>query len=256
MVVREQGRDIPDTEAVGYRVRRGESVDILTMAESSRLRKYGTTSTGLITDGEMAYIRLNKDNVVEAGIFRGTSIDYGSKRLLLLSPDIASCYIRYTGGMIEVSAQGNGEVSLLAGSSAKVILNGRVVAPVRNEGMLKFKAGSQEGLKLTKPVFSTTPEDLGRAIGIPRPLAYRDAVVIKWKTSSPSDATIEYRKEEDKRWIRTVNPEFSTDHRFVIRRLEDGKTYNLRIVCYGEDGSPGRLDAPYTHIDPQKNQGR
>jgi hypothetical protein len=250
LTVKEEDQNLSAEEAVGYRVRQGSSDDILALAQSSILRQYGAAADGLRTDGEAAYVRQDGGRIAEAGLVRGQSLDYGGQRLIKVGPDIVSTYVRYTGDQVEVSVQGKDEVSVAAGWATEVILNGQAVKVVRDEGRLKVVVGSLDELTLTKPTFSTAADDLGRAIGVPRPLALKNAVVVTWQSSVPTDATVEYCPLGARTWKRTVDPKPVTDHHLILSNLHHRESYQLHITCHSTDGRLATAQVTYTFTEP------
>jgi hypothetical protein len=248
--VHEKGRLLRPAQALGCHVRTASSDDILALTPYPALRRYGTEAEGLVTDGEMAYIRRRQGKLLEAGLNNGRVLGYGGKRLLEAWPDIASVYVRFAGTRLEVTTQGRGTVSVAAGSVATVILNGHVTKAKPQRGMLRLEVGSTENLTISHLEYLHSPQDMQLAMGLERPAAHSDAVVVKWKTSVPTDAVAEYRKIGDGTWTRSVNPEPLLEHYPILTGLQHGATYELRLTCRTADGRVGKLLTTYRHIDP------
>lgn len=245
-----------DSEAIGVRVIHGENDDLLIMAVSPVLRRYRSKPDSIVTDGESAYVRRSEGKVTEAGLVRGKILEYNGKRLIEAGEDITGVYIQYAKDKLKICAKGSGDVSVSAGKVTGVTLNDKIVPAKLIKGSVRLRVGGMEKLTLSKPVFSTKPADLGKAMGIPTRLAeyhgYRDMAGMTWQTSLPSEAVIEYRMEGEENWLRMVNPEPATDHSFLLGKdLKDGKTYQVKIVCCSEDGRLGKTEVSYIHHDPK-----
>ncbi len=263
LVVMEKGVAVPDARAIGLRVRAGNRDDLLALSSADfqsavspisnrqsaasgletrdtagwkpALRRYGD----LMTDGEAAYVRHVDGKLTEAGMASGRTLQYQRQKLITAGPDITSVHVRFDGGLPVVTAQGRGRITVWPGG--------------------RISVGTSGSLKLTAPQFSTAPKTIGKAVGIPvvipdpakddvddpamyiAALSYPDMVVVTWQTAQPANATIEYGG------IRTTNPEPLTEHRFLLSQLENGVTYQLRILCQSEEGRIGKLETKYTH---------
>lgn len=255
-IVEEAGKRVTNAVAVGYRVTGANNDDLIAMAQSSALRKYGEGEQSLLTDGETAYVRRAGGRVVEAGLVRGERLDVGGKPLVTTGPDISSVYVRYTGAGVDVTTHGTGMVTVAANGAEKVTLNSRQARASAAGGVYTVYAGSTEKLAMTKPVFSTDHADLCRAVGAV--YGYRakeegkpetgyigpeNSLVVKWSTDVPADAMLEYRKKGEKMWLRTVNPEPMLEHRFVLSQIQPGAEYEVRTTSVTEDGKVGRAEA-------------
>ena len=245
---------VSDAEAIGVGVVQSNNDDLLVMAKSSALRQYGTSTEGLLTDGEAAFVRRSGGKVLEFGLVRGAILEHAGKRLIQAGPDVVAVHVQSDAAHVRISTEGRGTVSILSSASGKFFLNGKPVNVAVTESRVVLKVGSDAELTLSKPAFSTTGEALGRAIGITRPMPQKAKffVVTTWKTSAPSTAVLEYRKEGATEWLRSVNPVLTKDHRFLLGTeqpyfLEDGKSYRLRITCRSADGGLGKAKATYTH---------
>lgn len=242
---------VRDTEAIGVRVRRSTSDDLLAMAVAPVSRQYGDAKEGLTTDGEAAYVRRNGGRVTEAGLVRGSYLEHHGQRLIETTPDITSVYVRFSGQEIEVNAEGTGAIKVLADKGAKVVFNGKAATTKVKRGYITLQTGAAGPIVLTEPSYATDAAAIQRALAVPRPLAYKDMVAIRWQSSVPADAILEYRKEGAAAWIRSINPQPLTGHLFVLSNLEDAASYRLRITCRGEDGAIAKKEVIYTHKSPK-----
>src|SRR5439155_16951823 len=85
-------------------------------------------------------------------------------------------------------------------------------------------------LQLESPALSTDATAVYKALVGFRPgpaLPPWNPVVVRWKTSVPSDATVEYAPVGSAVWIRSMKPDAVTDHRLVVNRLKAGTTYRI-----------------------------
>ncbi|MBI4023601.1 MAG: heparinase II/III family protein [Verrucomicrobia bacterium] len=233
--VKQDQRPVPQEEAIGCRVGRGTSVDVLALAAKPGQRQYGP----LVTDAEAAYIRFEGDRVVAAGMSGGKFLEHAGRRLIEAGNEISATHVIFTNGAPQVQAEGRGAV--VAWRDA------RPLARWFGRGKARVKFGKPGALTLSNVQISTKPEDILRVIGVPGTWEAKDTLALTWQTAVPADARVEYRKAGDAAWRRTINPERLLDHRFALRQLENGQTYQLRITSRSEEGLPGVVEKIYTH---------
>jgi len=247
----------PPGDAVGFRVRRGANDDLLVLAPGSDLRSFGSQKDGCVTDAEMAYVRRTRGQVTEGGLAAGRLLEIGGKTLIGLGPDIMAARVRYDGNTVEVSTRGRGEVRIARGPATRMILNGKVVRAEVVGDQFRAEAGTPGKIALTALDFATDPASRCKGIGVP--LGYggsykgpEQSALIRFKSSVPSDMTIEWREAKETTWKRVANPEPIADHYYLLTDLEHGKTYQVRLTCRSPDGRVGNLQREYTFTDPDK----
>src|SRR5207237_8939247 len=128
---------------------------------------------------------------------------------------------------ITADLQGHGKISLAAGSQTTLIINGKVVSPEKRDSGAKkrwtVELPDPGSLELVAPALSTDATAVYKALVGFRPGPAQppwNPVVVSWKTSVPSDATVEYASEGSDAWIRNTKPDAVTDHRLVVNRLK------------------------------------
>jgi hypothetical protein len=248
LVVRPRKEGVTADNATGLRVRRGGKEDVIAIADGPGLREYGP----LTTDGEAAYIRTEQSKVVEIGLVGGQRVLYAGDTLLEVGPQIASANVRYASDSITADFRGHGTVSMAAGSEKLLMLNGKAHPLEKKDGggtkRRDVEIPNPGPLKLISPLLSTDATTVYKALVGFRPgpaLPPWNPVVVSWKTSVPSDATVEYAPLGSEVWIRNMKPDAVTDHRLVLNRLTTGTTYQIRIRSVSEDGRMG--EATLTH---------
>ncbi|MBI4027374.1 MAG: heparinase II/III family protein [Verrucomicrobia bacterium] len=239
---------VPTDNATGIQIRQGRHDDVVTLADKPGFRVYGP----LTTDGEAAYVRNEGGKTVEAGLVGGQKLIYSGKTLIEVGPEIASADIHYASDQITVEVRGNGKISMPAGSEKTLALNGTALSVGKKGWWWKRKwevaLASPGLLEISAPTFSTDRAVLWKAVaGNPPPAAIgpRPAVLVRWKTSRPSDALIEYAPDGTDDWLRTMNPEPHSDHWFVLSHLTPETTYQLRITCRTDDGRVANTQVTY-----------
>ena len=214
LLVQEHGKPVFDRTAIGARVAHSGGEDILAMAKTPALRKYGDDLT---TDGESAYVRVVAGKVVEAGLVRGTFVEYRGTKV--------------------VQFAGN--------------------AHLGRDGKLTTEGSTAGKLALSRPTFSIDPKLICEILNVPyghhadvegKPetgyLGPRRSVVVTWNTETPADALLEYRVRGEKDWLRSFDPEMHTQHRVVLSRMKPGAEYDLRVTCADAEGRMGTLETP------------
>lgn len=256
LMVFEDGKPVTDRIAIGARVTHAGGEDVLAMAKTPALRAYGEGNKALTTDGENAYVRLSDGHVAEAGLVRGSTLEYQGVKLINASLNITAVHISREGSQLKVDAYGQGEVEVSAGGANQFMVNGHDIPAKPQNGLVKLPVGIAGKIVLSQPSFSTDPREICAVLNVPyghhpevdgKPetgyLGPKRSLVIKWSTSVPADSILEYRITGEKRWLRTVNPEFLTGHRFVISRIIPGSEYEMRITCIDADGRLGRIES-------------
>jgi len=244
-------------EAVAFRVRRGASDDLLVVAPSPRLRRFGSEKDACVTDAEMIYVRRARGQLLEASLVAGRRLEIGGKTLIEVGPDILATRVRYHGDRVEVSTRGRGEVRLAKGSATRLVLNGKSVRVEVKAEQFRVQVGDSGKIALTAPEFATDP--VARCKGIGVPLGYggsykgpAQSALVRFKTSLPSDMVVEWHGPKGTTWKRVLNPEPITDHYYLLTDLEHGTTYQVRLTCRSVDGRVGTLHQDYTYTDPEK----
>ena len=249
--VTSRGAPVPTHEAVGCRVADGTREDIVLLARSSGSRACGTVRT----DGEAAYVSLQRGRVAEAGLTGGTRLTYGGRRILSVGTGIAAAGVRFVEDRAEVSCRGSGRVSLARGVATSASVNGTPVPIEEIGGRLCLETPATGTLTMHPITVSADPLELCLALGVPFAPAHlpdgkesvwagRSAtpprsVLLRWETSAPADSSVEYRRPGARDWIRTVNPEPRVDHRVVLSDLDPGEVYQVRVTCRDASGDTG-----------------
>src|SRR5205085_1837685 len=97
-------------EASGFRMRRGAEDDLLFLAPSAGLRRFGPREDACVTDAEAAYVRRTRGRVTEAGLVAGRRLELAGKTLIEVGPDIVCARVRYNGDIAELNTRGSGVV--------------------------------------------------------------------------------------------------------------------------------------------------
>ena len=203
--VTSRGAPVPTHEAVGCRVADGTREDIVLLARSSGSRACGTVRT----DGEAAYVSLQRGRVAEAGLTGGTRLTYGGRRILSVGTGIAAAGVRFVEDRAEVSCRGSGRVSLARGVATSASVNGTPVPIEEIGGRLCLETPATGTLTMHPITVSADPLELCLALGVPFAPAHlpdgkesvwagRSAtpprsVLLRWETSAPADSSVEYR---------------------------------------------------------------
>jgi hypothetical protein len=235
--------------ANGIRIRQEGTDDYVALAESAGLRKYGP----LTTDGEAAYLRTESQGVVEAGLVGGRKLLNAGQVLVEAAPEISSVNLQYVGDRLVVEVRGHGKLSVAAGSTKSIELNGRplTVGPyaLLVNGRWETEAVNPGPLELDALELTTDPAAVYKAyVGFrPNPTAVPpwNPVLVRWKTSLPADAVLEYAAVDSDSWLRNVKPDLVKEHRMVLTRLIPGTTYRIRLQSATDDGRIGKMEAMY-----------
>ena len=163
--VTSRGAPVPTHEAVGCRVADGTREDIVLLARSSRSRACGTVRT----DGEAAYVSLQRGRVAEAGLTGGTRLTYGGRRILSVGTGIAAAGVRFVEDRAEVSCRGSGRVSLARGVATSASVNGTPVPIEEIGGRLCLETPATGTLTMHPITVSADPLELCLALGMGRP---------------------------------------------------------------------------------------
>lgn len=241
-------------QAYGVRVRRGPQDDLLILAAGPGPRKFGSRNDGCATDAEMAYVRRLDGQVIEAGLAGGRRLEVAGKTLIEVGPEILSARFRHSGDTVEVSTRGHGPVHVATGRAGRLILNGTPASVGSKADGFRIDVGQAGKIALTAPEFSTDP--LARCQGIGVPIGYGgtykgpdNSALVRFKTTTPSEMTIEWRGPDDTAWKRVVNPEPTTDHYYLLTDLAKGKKYQVRLTCRNEEGWVGMVEAAYRQVE-------
>jgi hypothetical protein len=244
-------------EAAGFRLRRGAQDDLLVLAPAPGARRFGSKEAGLATDGEAAFVRRAGGRLTEAGLVAGRRLEAGGTMLIGAGPEVLSVHVRYDGDRAEVSTRGRGEARIARGRAARVVLNGRPADPRVEAEQFRLEVGNPGPVAIADLVFATDPASRCKGIGVP--LGYGgsyqgppQSALVRFKTSVPSDTTVEWRGPSEAAWKRVVNPEVITDHYYLLTDLEPGKTYLIRLTCRSPEGRVGVRREEYTFNDPPK----
>lgn len=234
--------------ATGLHVRRANQEDILAIADSPGLRDYGP----LTTDGEAAYVRTEQGKLVEVGLVGGQRLVYRGTTLLEVGPQVESANVHYAQDTITADVRGHGKIAVATTTEKALVLNGKVVSPTKHgpagKGRWEVEMRHPGRLELVAPALSTDATAVYKALVGFRPgpaLPPWNPVVVSWKTSVPSDATVKYAPEGSEAWIQNTKPDAITEHRLVLNRLTPGTTYRIHIRSVSEDGRVG--EATLTH---------
>jgi hypothetical protein len=235
--------------ATGIRIRQGESEDFVVMAETSGLRSFRPVTT----DGEAVFVRTERGNPVGLGLVGGRKVVFAGRALIEAGPDIVSANVQFAPDIVTTDLRGHGRISLAAGTSKKLMMNGRVLSTGREatlrDGRWEVEIPEPDPLELVSPEFSTDPTSIYRAyVGFrPTPDAVPpwNPVLVSWKTPIPADAIIEYAPAGSQNWIRNTKPDLVTDHRMVLTRLVPGTNYQIRIRSGTDNGRIGRAGLLY-----------
>ncbi|MBI4027373.1 MAG: heparinase II/III family protein [Verrucomicrobia bacterium] len=244
-------------EAVGFRVTQGKREDYLAITTLPALRTYGRWGGDLLTDGEVAILRRDDGNLLEAAMVRGQRLVWQGKTLIEASPAIVAVHVRYVGDKAEITTRGLGKLAVSKQTAKQATLNDKPVTVTEANGLWHITAPAAPALALTATVFSTDAKALCKATGVPYGADYgpndwgyysrgpANSVLVKWETSSPSDAEVEHRDRRSKTWKRSVCGELRTQHQFVISEIEPGQEYEFRITCRSEEGALATATTTY-----------
>ena len=260
LAVKEGHLKIRGAEAVGFRIVCGDYDDLVAMTTASRAermmrRQYGDGRNKLITDAEMAYVRRKNGSVTEMGLSGGRFLRCGN-HLVVADPDVSAVYYSVYNAKTIIRSTGRGEIGT-SSPAAKSVADQEVQTSALKALLRKSRVGHPGPLTLSAPVFSTDPLELCRTIGLPservegvRLRNSKDSAVVAWDTSAPADATVRYRAASGESWVRTVNPEPTTRHRFVLTNLRHDTAYEIHLTSVTEDGRIGRRKASYKFVEP------
>ena len=137
-----------------------------------------------------------------------------------------------------------------------MVLNGTLVSAKPEAEHLSLQVGQPGAIELTPLSFNTDPVSRCQGIGVP--LGYGgsyqgppQSALVRFKTSVPSDTTLEWRGPDESTWKRVINPEPSADHFYLLTDLQNGTTYQVRVNCRSADGRAGHRQMDYTHAEPE-----
>jgi hypothetical protein len=248
LTVRSGKESVATEDATGLRVRHAGKEDLLAIADRPGLRDYGP----LTTDGEVAHVRTEQNKVVEVSLVRGQRVVHAGETLVEVGPQVASANVRYAEDTITLDVRGHGRISVAVSAQKTLVFNGKVLSPTEKNfaGKRRWEVGppAPGRLELISPTLSTDATAVYKALVGFRPgpaLPPWNPVVVSWKTSAPSDATVEYAPEGSDVWIPNTKPDAVIDHRMVLNRLTSGTTYQVRIRSVSEDGRVG--EATFKH---------
>src|SRR5262249_25164839 len=143
------------------------------------------------------------------------------------------------------------------GAASRVVLNGKPVHVTAEGDQFRLDAGRSGKVVLMTPEFATDPAARCKGIGVPQGYggSYRgpaQSALFRFKTSAPTDMTVEWRGPKDIAWKRVYNPEPTAEHYYLLTDLEHETTYQVRLTCRGPDGGTGVVQRDYKYIDPDK----
>src|SRR5262249_42802249 len=145
--------------------------------------------------------------VIEAGLAAGRRLEVCGKLLLEVGPDVMAAHVRYRGDAVEVSTRGAGAVRVAKGAAVRVVFNGKPVRAPAEADQFRLVLGRSGKVALTAPEFATDPAARCKGIGVPQDYggSYRgpaQSALVRFKTSAPTDMTVEWRGPKDIAWKR------------------------------------------------------